>query len=228
MVPSLGLTRKKLKDMLDVTTNVVVVVFAVVAIGVLVKNYFAPQDVMTSVAIAKGSAFPEIAGADYKQAPRTLILALNVDCRYCTRSVPFYNSLGEARQENAGKFNIVAAFINKDPGLVESYAEEKHLSVQTIAGVELEKLGVRLTPTIILVDSTGTVLDSWRGELQPDDEREVFESVGLPYKPRAGSTSTAANIKKTLIFSMSRRRHCRSAHRPNLRTIPHISSRSLT
>lgn len=93
MVPSLGLTRKKLKDVLDVTTNVVVVVFAVVAIGVLVKNYFAPQDVKSSVAIAKGSAFPEIAGVDYKQVPRTLILALNVDCRYCTRSVPFYNSL---------------------------------------------------------------------------------------------------------------------------------------
>ena len=43
MVPSLGLlTRKNLKNILDVTTNVVVVVFAVVAIGVLVKNYFAP------------------------------------------------------------------------------------------------------------------------------------------------------------------------------------------
>lgn len=198
MVPSLRFTRKKLKSILDVTTNVVVVVFAVVAIGVLVKNYFAPQGVKTSVAITKGSAFPEIAGVDYKQAPRTLILALNVDCRYCTRSVPFYNSLAEGRQENAGKFNIVAAFINKDPELVQSYAEEKHLSVQTIAGVDLDKLGVHLTPTIILVDSAGKVLESWRGELQPDDEREVFGSLGLPYKPPAGSTSTAAKVKKTI------------------------------
>jgi hypothetical protein len=197
MVPSLRFTRKKLKVILDVTTNVVVVVFAVVAIGVLVKNYFAPQGVKTSVAITKGSAFPEIAGADYKQAPRTLILALNVDCRYCSRSVPFYNSLAEARQKNTGKFNIVAAFINKDLELVKSYAGARHLSVQTIAGVDLEKLGVHMTPTIILVDSAGTVLDSWRGELQPDDEREVFDSLGLPYKPPAGSTSTA-NFKKTI------------------------------
>jgi hypothetical protein len=44
MLPSLPLpTRKKLKDILDVTTNIVVVMFAVVAIGVLVKNYFAPS-----------------------------------------------------------------------------------------------------------------------------------------------------------------------------------------
>ena len=44
---------KKLKVILDVTTNVVVVVFAVVAIGVLVKNYFAPQDAESSAAVEK-------------------------------------------------------------------------------------------------------------------------------------------------------------------------------
>ena len=120
MVPSLdSQTRKRLKSILDVTTNVVVILFAVVAIGVLVKNYFAPQRVKPSVAVKKGSAFPEIAGVDYKETPRTLILALNVDCRYCTRSVPFYNSLAKAQQENAGRVNIVAAFINKDPALVK-------------------------------------------------------------------------------------------------------------
>ena len=94
------------------TTNVVVVVFAVVAIGVLVKNHFAPPG-KTSVDVKKGSVFPQLTGVDYKQTPRTLILALNVDCRYCSRSVPFYNSLAEARQ-HAGQFNLVAAFINKD------------------------------------------------------------------------------------------------------------------
>lgn len=198
MVPSLSSpTWKKLKDILDLTTNVVVVLFAVVAIGVLVKNYLAPQDTKTRVAITKGTLFPEIAGVDYKQNPRTLILALNVDCRYCTRSVPFYNSLAEARQENSGQVNIVAAFINKDAGLVKSYSNEKQLSVQTIAGVDLDKLGVHTTPTLILVDSAGKVLDSWRGELQPYGEREVFTALSLPYKPRSGSTSTSANVRKT-------------------------------
>ena len=79
MGPSLAsLKRKSLKEILDVTTNVMVVLFTVVAIGVLVKNYLAPQDVKTST-VKKGSIFPAIAGANYKQAPRTLILALNVD-----------------------------------------------------------------------------------------------------------------------------------------------------
>lgn len=197
MVPSLRfLTRKNLKDILDVTTNVVVVVFALVAIGVLVKNYLAPG-VKTSVAVQKESIFPEIAGVDYKQTSRTLILALNVDCRYCTSSVPFYNSLVEARREHASTFNIVAAFINKDAGLVKSYAEEKQLAAPAIAGVDLDKLGVHTTPTLILVDSVGKVLNSWSGELRTDREREVFDALALPYKSRASSTSTSANVIKT-------------------------------
>ena len=190
-------TTKKLKDFLDVTTNIVVVVFALVAIGVLVKNYLEPSGAKTSVALTKGSVLPEIAGVDYKQAPRTLILALNVDCRFCTKSVPFYNALAEARQENGGQFNLVAAFINKDPELVKSYVEQKGLSVQAIPGVDLDKLGVHMTPTLILVDSAGRVLDSWRGELQPDGERDLFATLSLPFKSKVGSTSTAANIKKT-------------------------------
>ena len=186
MVPSFdSQSRKRLKSILDVTTNVVVILFAVVAIGVLVKNYFAPPGVKTSVAVKKGSVFPEIAGVDYKETPRTLILALNVDCRYCTRSVPFYNSLASARQENAGQVNIVAAFINKDPALVKSYADEKQLSVQAIAGVDFDKLGIHSTPTLILIDSASKVLDSWTGELQPDAEREVFAAL-VGYYRRAG------------------------------------------
>lgn len=195
---TLGLpTRKKLKDILDVATSVVVVLFAVVAIGVLVKNYFAPPHAKTSVAIKKGTVFPAIAGLDYKQTQQTLILALNVDCRYCTRSVPFYNSLMRSRQENGSQVNIVAAFINKDASLVKTYTDEKQLSVQAIAGVDLDKLDIHSTPTLILVDSAGKVLDSWIGELQPDGEREVFAALGLPYKVKTGSTSTEANIKKT-------------------------------
>ena len=190
-------TTKKLKDILDVTTNIVVVVFALVAIGVLVKTYFAPSGAKTSIPLTKGSVLREIAGVDYKQAPRTLILALNVDCRFCTKSVPFYNALAEARQENGGQFNLVAAFINKDPELVKSYVEQKGLSVQAIPGVDLDKLGVHMTPTLILVDSAGRVLDSWRGELQPDGERDLFATLSLPFKSKVGSTSTAANIKKT-------------------------------
>jgi len=198
MVPSLdSQTRQRIKTILDVTTNVVVIVFAVVAIGVLVKNYFAPQGFKTSVAITKGNVFPEIAGVDYKRTPRTLILALNVHCRYCTRSVPFYHSLDRARQESAGQVNIVAAFINKESELVKSYTDEKQLLVPAVAGVDLDKLGIHSTPTLVLVDSAGKVLDSWSGELQPDAEREVFAALGLPYKPKAGSTSTEANVKKT-------------------------------
>jgi len=199
MVPSLHLrTRKKFKAILEVITNIVVVSFAVVAIGVLVKNHFAPSIKKDGIALTKGSIFPAIAGVDYSRTTKTLILALNVDCRYCSRSVSFYNSLAEARrQENANNIDIVAAFINNDATLVKSYAEQKQLLVHTISGVDLDQLGVHMTPTLILIDDAGRILDSWRGELQADGEREVFAALDLPYRPNAGSTATAANVRKT-------------------------------
>jgi hypothetical protein len=112
-------------------------------------------------------------------------------------SVLFYNRLAEARREDAGQFNIVAAFINKEDDRVKSYADEKHLSVPTPAGVDFDKLGIYTTPTLVLVDPAGKVLDSWSGELQPEGEREVFGALSLPYRPEGGSTSTAVNVKKT-------------------------------
>ena len=156
MLPSLNSqTRTTLKSFLDVATNVVVIVFAVVAIAVLVRNYFAPQGAKTSVEVKKGSIFPDIAGVDYKVSSRTLILALNVDCRYCTRSVPFYNALAQARQENSNPINIVAAFINKDSTLVKSYTDEKQLSVQAVAGVDFDKLGIHRQAELTRLISRG-------------------------------------------------------------------------
>ena len=194
--------------------------------SVLVKNYFAP-DVKTSVAIKTEPSFRR-SRCRLQTESSNLILALNVDWRYfCTRSVPFYNSLVEVRQQDAGRVNIVAAFINKAKGR-SRVTDEKQLTVQAIAGVDLDKLGVHTTPTLILVDSAGKVLDSWRGELQPDGEREVFAvpicrtSRGLA-QPLRQQTS-----KRPQIFSTNRRRSCRSAHKPNPRTILHTSSRCST
>jgi thioredoxin-related protein len=196
--------RIKLRNSLDVITNIVVVVFALVAIGTLVKNYFTPTVTRTNSALKSGDVFPEIEGADYRKVPRTLILALNVDCRYCTKSLPFYNSLANAQKENPNQFTVVAAFINKEEERVRSYVEEKALSVQAIAGVDLDKLGIHSTPTLILVDSGGKVLDSWTGELKHDGEVEVFRAIGLPYRPTA-STSTVSIVRKTAdIFSEER------------------------
>ena len=61
MVPSLNShTWKRLKSILDVATNVVVILFAIVAICVLVRNYFAPQNDATQEPqrLVKGTKAP--------------------------------------------------------------------------------------------------------------------------------------------------------------------------
>jgi len=47
----------------------------------------------------------------------------------------------------------------------------------------LEELGVPATPTIILADQTGRMVSSWVGKLPPDQENEIFASIGLSGTP---------------------------------------------
>lgn len=51
------------------------------------------------------------------------------------------------------------------------------LTAHVLAGVPLEKLKISGTPTLLLVDKTGTVLNAWIGMLSPRQELEVMRAT---------------------------------------------------
>lgn len=75
-----------------------------------------------------------------------------------------------------------------------------------MSSVDLSGLQIPLTPTLVLVDRDGRVLNSWTGQLSEDEEKTVFGALGVPYKARAAtSTTTAAKTKKTIdVFDENR------------------------
>jgi thioredoxin-related protein len=194
----MSLTR--LKHYLEVITNIVVVLFVVLAVVVIAKNYLTSRNKETASAKIKvGSIFPNIPETNYGQSPKTLVIALNVYCHYCTQSIPFYQRLAEAQKENNNSFQAVAVFLNKEADLVKQYVEEKKLSVNFVPSVDFDKLNITSTPTLVLIDNAGKVLKSWVGELSEDREKEVFEEIGIPYKPEeVKSTTTTSEVKKTI------------------------------
>jgi len=56
-------------------------------------------------------------------------------------------------------------------------AKSEGLTAQVLAGVPLERLKISGTPTLLLVDRTGTVLNAWIGILSPRQELEVMRST---------------------------------------------------
>lgn len=185
----------RVKRHLEFITNIAVVLVVVAAVGVAVKQYFgskAPGESKNRIQV--GTVFPTFSNVSYSQSPKTLILALSVSCRFCISSVPFYQSLAQAHRENNNSFQIVALFLDKERDLVNRFVEQKSLPVTAVSSVDFSSLQIPLTPTVILVDSAGKVLNSWVGRLSEDEEKDVFYALGVPYKPAAPSASLATSI----------------------------------
>lgn len=121
-----------------------------------------------------------LAGVQWGQSPRTVILALSPTCPACKMSSGFYRALiDSARPED---FRVIAVSqVSADalrPYVVELGIEKS----KDLYQAALRPLGVRLTPTLVIVDSHGKVESAWAGRLSGSQEREVFAALrtGLP------------------------------------------------
>jgi cell division inhibitor SulA len=95
------------------------------------------------------------------------------DVPFCSESAPFYQQLVK---ESGGNTRIVAVL----PQTVsdgKDYLKRLGLSVDNVMQVQFGSLGVKGTPTLILVDSNGVVIDSWVGKLPNMEEAKVISRV---------------------------------------------------
>jgi thioredoxin-related protein len=100
---------------------------------------------------------------------------MNTGCRFCTDSIPFYNQM-KAQQSILKGTRIVAIFPNsKDE--VEKYARQRQLNIASVAEVDFQPLGIPATPSLILVDGNGKVLDFWIGKLSKEDEQQAINAI---------------------------------------------------
>ncbi len=169
---------QKLKNSIEVATNVAVLVVAVTILSLLAWNFYQGQKVGTQLqfGLQKGSTLAALPGVQYGDSPRTLLIAMTTRCKYCTASVPFYNQLAELEKSKDKSVRIVAVFPDKVDD-VDQYVQQKQLGLEVKGAMDLSKLNVAGTPTMILVDSGGKVLDFWVGQLQPDVQQQVIQSL---------------------------------------------------
>jgi hypothetical protein len=114
-------------------------------------------------------------GVDWGRGDRTLLLVLSKGCHFCSESARFYRRLArEAGQ--AGGVQLVAV-LPQDVATGRGYLAELGVNIPEVRSAALDTLHAPGTPTLILADRTGRVVDSWVGLLPPDREEEVVEQV---------------------------------------------------
>jgi hypothetical protein len=175
----------KLRNYLEVGTNVAVLLVAMTILSTFALSFIQRKPTpVVSKGIEKGQHLPAIPGISYDGSPRTLLIAMNTKCSYCTASIPFYNQLAGLQQSDNNPLHIVAAFPNTADE-VKQYLSQHKLAVESHDSVALGQLKVAGAPTIILVDQSGRVLDFWVGELKPETQQQVLKSIA------AGGNSSA-------------------------------------
>ncbi len=88
----------------------------------------------------------------------------------------FYDRLEQMERRGATAAHLVAVFGEKLQQVTGEIPASMN-NLQTLSEIDLPGIGVRGTPTVLLVDSNGTVRRIWRGMLSPDTERQVLLAI---------------------------------------------------
>jgi hypothetical protein len=164
----------KFRRLVEIASNLALIVLTVVLGYILIGRYSLPPaqvaPAASAAALRPGTKL-SIKNVDFSQSERNLVLALSTNCHFCSDSMSFYQRLVK---ENAEK-KMVRTIGSFPQDLAESnkYLSEKSVSFDEIIKADASQLPVRGTPTLILVDKNGTVVDSWGGKLPPEKEKEV-------------------------------------------------------
>ena len=158
----------------ELVANIAIILVAISLVVVLAKRYIftgpTPQNPLSNV-----GATLLLPGVDWSQNNKNLLLVLSDSCKYCTESAPFYQHLVQERAKRQ-TFRLTAGF----PQPVSDgrkYLNGLGVAIDDVLELSPGAIRIRGTPTILLVNNAGVVIDEWLGKLPPDKEAEVLNRL---------------------------------------------------
>lgn len=172
---------------LEIGAHIAIIVVAILLSVILVKNYLLPRNEQQSqqpqqpnaptappqqVSAGTRISLPDV---DWARNRRTLVAVLSTTCRYCTESASLYQQIATERSKRDDVKTI--ALFPQPIADAQQYLSGLGVSVDEIKQVEPSAVNARGTPTLLMVDETGTVKKVWVGKLPPNKEAEVLTEL---------------------------------------------------
>lgn len=169
------------KSTLDTAANIAIIIVCAIAAVVLIRNQFFPKQAAgpgNVPQIEKGEKYAQLKDMVPTGANRALVVAVQPGCHFCNDSMPFYKKLLDERNQKGSAVKFVAAVPSDDAKPQEA---QKFAAVgaqpDNIAKVDFAAIKVPGTPTMVLVDNSGKVLNVWVGKLDEGSEKEVLKTL---------------------------------------------------
>lgn len=170
------------KSTLDTVANIAIILVCAIAATVLVRREFFLRPPEAPHA-EKGEQYAQLKAVVPAGSSRALVVAVQPGCHFCNDSMAFYKQILDQRNQKASQVKFVAAVpANDKPAdaqkLVSDEAE-KFASVgakpDSMVNLDFNAVKVPGTPTLMLVDNNGKILNVWVGKLDPGGEKEVLK-----------------------------------------------------
>lgn len=116
----------------------------------------------------------DVPAAWYSPAPKTLILFARASCGACQNAQPFLKTLVSDVTELGGA--VVVAGHRETPKEDGAFARSLGLSDSAFV-VFPQGLRVRVTPTLVIVDRSGAILQAWEAVGPPERQQQIAAAV---------------------------------------------------
>jgi thiol-disulfide isomerase/thioredoxin len=157
--------------------NIALIIACALLIGTLARNYYLSRktDPNLELGLEKGEQvkFPGDAPADGQSAQATLVLALSTHCGFCQDSLPFYQKLAAFKNSSPARVRL-ATVMSEPKEEIESYLKKQGIAADAVFSMPVSQIGVKGTPTLLLLDGQNKLIESWVGKLNSQEESEVI------------------------------------------------------
>jgi len=167
---------KRAVKRVELIVNVSVIGAAVLFVSSVGWVALRPSTVRDRTSSIENGTKITLPGWDWSKSPQTLVLVLSADCKYCTASAPFYRRLVSRGGPEAQGTRLLAIFPRATKESRE-YLASLEVNIDDLQQAVPASVGAKGTPTLILVNASGVVIQSWEGLLPPHAEGEVLASI---------------------------------------------------
>jgi hypothetical protein len=127
-----------------------------------------------STGLAKGTTLKGVKSDVFAGAQRSLVLAFSSQCSICKSSLPFYQQISAEVAKSSNVKLVIAATDSVDGVGNMLKAQGIHA---TVVPVQAQEMGIEGTPTLVLCDSAGRIVETWIGKLDNVGEAAVLRLV---------------------------------------------------
>lgn len=161
-------------------THIALITLAVAGLGAMVTQRLGirlPGERAPKITLVRHIGWklsPKI--ARWERADRNIVLAVRSDCAYCIASLAFYRRIAKVTKQPDSRLALHVVG-QEEPQVLRDMFASNGIAVTSIERVTLQELGVVGTPTILVVDSNGAVVDELVGALTGEREQSFLTSL---------------------------------------------------